>query len=439
MTPLDLIHDLQWSDLPEPVRHRTRMCILDLIGVAAGGHRTRLSAIIRDHAVETCGGTAPMLFEARTASPAGMALAAGMTIDALDGHDGFNPAKGHIGCPLFPAVLALAHKEGSSGQEFLTAIAMGYEFGARAALAQHATVPDYHTSGSWGAVTAAAAGARLSGLDREQTRHALGIAEYHGPRSQMMRVIDHPSMLKDGAGWGAMAGVSAVLLAARGFTGAPAITVEQAPDHWTDLGQRWLIMEQYFKPYPVCRWAQGPIDGVLALARAHNITTAQVAHIEVATFDEAIRLATSRPRNTEEAQYSTSYPCAVALVRGNVTAADIADDALNDPEILRLSAGLVMHPDARANATFPAERLARVTLVLRDGTRLAGDWLNPRWDHRAPPTEAELRAKYHDLADPTLGRARASAIESALDQLHGTGLPPLTDLLFQPIISAPQG
>lgn len=50
-----------------------------------------------------------------------------------------------------------------------------------------------------------------------------------------------------------MAGTSAVLLAQAGFTGAPAITVEQAPEYWADLGQRWLILEQYFKPYPVCR------------------------------------------------------------------------------------------------------------------------------------------------------------------------------------------
>lgn len=433
MTPFDLIHDLNWTDLPAPARERTGLCLLDLIGVAAGGMGTRLSAIIRDHAAEAFGGTVPMLFDARTASAAGVALAAGMSIDALDGHDGFNPAKGHIGCPLFPAALAMAHLHGVSGTEFLSAIALGYEFGARASMAQHGTVADYHTSGSWGAVTAAAAGARLAGLDRDKTRHALGIAEYHGPRSQMMRCIDHPTMIKDGSGWGAMTGVSAVQLAARGFTGAPAITVEAAPQFWADLGERWFILEQYFKPYPVCRWAQAPVEGVLALARAHGLTAKNVAQIEVTTFHESVRLATNRPRTTEEAQYSTSFPCAVALVRGGISPADIADDALDDPEILRLSQSLEMHESDHANARFPAERLARVSLILTDGTRLDGDWMNPRWDHRAPPTEAELRAKYHALADPILGKTRAAGIEDALSGLAGGGLAPLTDLLFQPI------
>ncbi len=433
MTPLDMIHDLKWSDLPADVKRQSELCALDLIGVACGGHGTRLSGMIRAHASETFGGSAPMLFESRTASAAGVALAAGMTIDALDGHDGYNPAKGHIGCPLFPAVLALGHQAGVSGAEFLTTIAMGYEFGSRASVAQHETVPDYHTSGSWGAVTAAAAGARLLKLDTDTTRHALGIAEYHGPRSQMMRCIDHPTMLKDGAGWGAMTGVSSVLLAAKGFTGAPAITVEDATEYWTNLGQRWLILEQYFKPYPICRWAQAPVEGILELRRAHGLTADDIGHIEVETFHEAVRLAMSTPQTTEEAQYSTSFPCAVAAVRGAVTPADIGDDALNDPEVLRLSTSLKMTETDYANQSFPKERFAKTTLVLKSGQRLETGYVSPLWDHRTPPTEVELRAKFHDLADPIIGAGRANAIEKALTELPETDLKPLTDQLFTPI------
>jgi len=433
MKPIEMIHGLQWADLPADVQHRTEMCLLDVIGVAAGGHGIKLSGIIRDHAVETFGGTAPMLFESRTASPAGVALAAGMGIDALDGHDSYYPAKGHIGCSLFPTTLAMAHQAGAGGQEFMATIAMGYEFGARASEAQHATVADYHTSGSWGAVTCAAAGARLVGLDPEQTRHALGIAEYHGPRSQMMRCIDYPTMLKDGSGWGAMTGVSAVQLAARGFTGAPAITVEDAPQYWDDLGSRWLIMNQCFKEFPVCHWALAPVQGVLALAREHDLTSDQVDHIEVETFHNSVCLATSRPTTTEEAQYSTSFPCAVALARGGITPDDIADGSLDDPEILRLSTGLIMTETDYANDNFPAKRFAKVALIQKDGTRLQGEYLTPRWDFTNPPTDAELRSKYHALADPVLGSARANAIENALSNLPDTDLCTLTDLLFQPV------
>ena len=428
-----LIHDLRWQDLPAAVQARLPLALLDLIGVAAGGAGTRLSRIIRDHAAAEFGGTLPMLFDGRGASASGVALAAGMTIDSLDGHDGFNPSKGHIGCPTLAAILPLAVETGASGQDMLTALALGYEFGARAAMAQHGTVADYHTSGSWGAVTAAAVAARLLRLDHDQTRHALGIAEYHGPRSQMMRCIDHPTMVKDGSGWGAMAGVSAARLAAAGFTGAPAITVEEAPAHWADIGTRWYTMEQYFKPYPVCRWAQAPIEGVLALRRAHDLTADQVDRIEVTSFHESIRLATRRPEGSDAAQYSTTFPCAVALVHGTVAPAHIADDALTDPEVLRLSDGMVLHESDHANAAFPLRRYARVDLVLKDGRVLASDWMEPRWDHTAPPTEAALRAKFHELAGPALGQERARTIEAAIDALPQGDFAPLADLIRQPI------
>lgn len=431
MTPFDFIHGLQWDDLPDPVRAQAKRCLLDLIGVAAGGLATDMSRIIRDHAAEDCPGVAPILFDNRTSAPATAAMAMATSIDSLDGHDGYNPAKGHIGCPLLPALLIFGQQARISGKGFLTALVMGYEFGARAAEAQHGTCPDYHTSGSWGAVTAAAAGARLLALDAGQTRHALGIAEYHGPRSQMMRCIDWPTMVKDGAGWGAMSGVSAVQLARRGFTGAPAITVEQAPEYWTGLGTDWRILRQYFKPYPVCRWAQAPIEGVLALRRAHGLCAADVDHIEVDSFHEAIRLATSRPETTEEAQYSTTFPCAVAMVRGGLAPTDLDGAALRDPEILRLSEGLIMAEDAKANAAFPGTRLARVRLVLRDGRVLESDWMRPRWDAEDPPRDAELVEKFHALADPVLGRDRAEAIASVIDRLEEAPLTALTEHLFR--------
>jgi Uncharacterized protein involved in propionate catabolism len=128
---------------------------------------------------------------------------------------------------------------------------------ARAGIALHATVTDYHTSGAWNALAVAAIGARLLKLGPDKLREALGIAEYHGPRSQMMRVIDSPTMLHDGSAWGALAGVTAVYLADQGFTGAPAATVEaeEVDAIWRDLG------EQMGRPPPLHQALSGlPLD-----------------------------------------------------------------------------------------------------------------------------------------------------------------------------------
>ena len=97
---LEFLNQTSWDDLPSKVREHIKFCLLDLIGVAAGGAKTKLSNIARDYAAMDMGGSVPMIFDGRGASVAGVAMAGGMTIDALDGHDGFNPAKGHAGCGL---------------------------------------------------------------------------------------------------------------------------------------------------------------------------------------------------------------------------------------------------------------------------------------------------------------------------------------------------
>lgn len=430
MNAVDFIHTLRWADLPGDVQDQAKRCLLDLIGVGIAGRATDLSRIIHAYAAAEHPGDVPLPFDSQTASATGVALAHGMTIDSIDAHDGFNPAKGHIGCPLWPAVLVNAG--GVTGQELLTTLAMGYEFGARCSIAQHGSVADYHTSGSWGAVAAAAASARLQALNHDITRHALGIAEYHGPRSQMMRVIDHPTMLKDGSGWGAMCGVSAARLAHAGFTGAPAVIVEEQPEVWGDLGQRWYLREQYFKPYPVCRWAQAAVEAVIALRATHALSSKDIDHITIETFHEAIRLATATPQTTEEAQYSTSFPVAVAAVKGQVTGADLTGEALQGAEVLRLSQSLRMVEVEKANAAFPLRRMARVTLHLGDGRTTKGDWGEPKWEHDTPPTTDELQAKFHAYATPIIGAARATAIAEATMRLDDTPASALIDLLVGP-------
>ena len=172
---------------------------------------------------------------------------------------------------------------------------------------------------------------------------------------------------------------------------------------------------------------------MLALRRAHGLTSEMVERIEVETFHESVRLAMNRPTDTDEAQYSTSFPSAVAMVRGGISAADIADEALNEPEVVRLSTGMVMRESEEANTLFPGKRIARVTLVLKDGRRLEGGITTPRWDATDPPSEDEIRAKYHVLADEALGVDRAGAIEAAVHALPKIGFDALTAQLFRPI------
>jgi 2-methylcitrate dehydratase PrpD len=286
----------------------------------------------------------------------------------------------------------------------------------RAGLALHATAGDYHTSGAWNALGCAAVTARRLGLSAAQTRHALGIAEYYGPRSPMMRDIDYPTMVKDGSGWGAMAGVSAALMAYGGFTGAPALTVEgtEVAELWADLGTKWLINEQYFKPYAVCRWAQPAVVGALALQQTHAVRPQAIQQLRVFTFHEAVRLAGRRPQTTEEAQYSLPFAVAAALVHGRLGPAELNGAALSDPRVLHLSGLIELVEVQEFNAHFPARRLARVQIESSDGRLLDSGPVEATWGVEAPPTDAELRQKFRWLAQGTLPAARAADLETTI-------------------------
>ncbi len=431
-----------FAELPPEVQRMATRCLLDLSGTAAAGATTQLSRIIRDHAVEQFGAgpsapSARMLFDGRRASPTGAALAGGMTIDSVDSHDGHVLTKGHAGAAVLPGLLSLvdAAEQSITGSELLTLLVLGYEVAIRAGIALHATVPDYHTSGAWNALGVVAVAGRLWGLDEQRLRDALGIAEYHGPRSQMMRCIDHPTMLKDGSGWGAMTGVSSATLAANGFTGAPALTVEEdaVREIWDDLGEHWRILELYFKPYPVCRWGQPAIEAALEVRRQHGFVADDVAAIDVFTFHEATRLDQHEPATTEEAQYSLPFPVAAALVRGGLVPGDIAGDALTDEGVLAVSRKIRLVDDPLLSARFPAERFARIRVELRNGKVVESRTLPARGDAETPLSEEEITTKFHALADGALG-SRAGLIEELVSATPEAGeTTSILDALLSPL------
>ncbi len=418
--------DLTFDDIPDQVIAYAEDLLLDLIGVAAAASATDAAPIAREiafsqFAAGAHGEAARMIFDGREASIAGAAYAGATQIDNFDGHDGYAPNKGHIGVALLPALLAFCDgRPELSGREALVNLVQGYEIATRAGAVLHATVADYHTSGAWNALAVAAMGARLRGFDREQLRQAIGIAEYHGPRSQMMREIDNPTMLHDGSGWGTLAGVTAALLAERGFTGAPAITVEadEAVEYWADLGAHWFTFEQYIKPYPICRWAHAPIDGALLLRERGALTPGDVAAIEISTFHESARLASAMPETTSKAQYSLAFPVAAAVVRGRVGPDEVLGSGLRDPEIARLVAATSVTESDTYNERFPVGRWGDVTLVLANGERLNSGPINARGGPGERVGRDEVTAKFHAFADGPIGKDRAGKISQAVFNLH---------------------
>lgn len=439
----DFASSLRFQDLPETMRALLRRSFVDTMGVAAMGSSTELADIARRGALAQFGvgtaGGARILMDGRLTSPSGAAMAGAFTVDSIDAHDGTTPNKGHAGSAVFPAVLAVADALRAGGQAVTGAdlavwLALAYETSYRAGQVQHATCADYHTSGAWTAVGVAIACARMLGCNADQIRHAAGIGEYHGPRSQMMRCIDFPTMLRDGVGWGAPSGVTAASLAREGFTGAPALTCEsnEGAPFWSDLGETWLTLEHtHYKPYPCCRWSHPSIDAARDMMRDNALRPQDVVGAEIRTFHYATRLAGHAPKTLDEFSYAIAFPVAVMITRGQIGPQELTPETLSDPEILRLSHAITLIDDPEMTARSVKQRWAQVTLLLRDGRRIEDKPRTPRGDIDAPLSDREISDKFHIFADPILGTPRASEIETLcaeFDTLTAAGVSRLFDL-----------
>lgn len=432
--------------MPPRTRRRAALLFLDTLGICAAAAPLEAGRIARDTAAALFGAgagaqAAPMLFDGRRVSLAGAVFAAATQIDNLDGHDGYNPTKGHIGVVAAPTLAALARPD-LPGSEALAALIVGYEIAGRAGIALHATVPEYHTSGAWNALGVAAMAARLRGQTGAQLREGLGIAEYHGPRSQMMREIATPTMLHDGSGWGVLAGMTAALMAERGFTGAPAVTVERADAApvWADLGQVWQTELQYIKPYPVCRWAHAPIDAVREICAAHGFGTPgfeadSIAAVHIRSFANAVALFPAMPETTAQAQYSLGFSVAAQIVHGALGVAQITGAGLLDARVARLVARTTTEVAPEHEARYPAGRWADVTLTLADGRVLSSGETHARGGPERPFSQADILDKFHAFADPVLGRSRAEALRDAVLALaEGGGFDAVSRQLYDPIL-----
>ncbi|PBC03520.1 MmgE/PrpD family protein [Mesorhizobium sp. WSM3860] len=410
------------SAFPRDVLKSAALQFLDTMGIAIAAGPMQAGQIARDAAVMLYGSgadrhAARMIFDGRRASMAGAAFAAATQTDNLDGHDGYPPTKGHIGVAVIPALLALAEEKPElTGPEALAAIVVGYEIAGRAGIALHATVSDYHTSGAWNSLGVAAVAARLLSLDDDQLRHAFGIAEYHGPRSQMMREIATPTMLHDGSGMGALVGLSAAVLAEAGFAGAPAVTVE-APEvarHWDDLGRFWQMTRQYIKPYPVCRWAHAAIDATRALCLQHGLRPDDISRVHVNSFHYAATLFAGMPDTTSKAQYSLPFAVATMILYGRIGVEHISGSGLGDAAVADMLKRVEVSEAAKHSDRFPAGRWADVQIETVDGRLLDSGDVHARGGPEAPFSEADIVAKYMEFASPVLGSTRAAAIRDGI-------------------------
>lgn len=428
----EFVATIRWDALPEPVRRKAWMCLLDNLGATLAGTLTRVSAIAADYvAAAWPGDDATIVLHKRRASAAGAAFANGCAANGIDIDDSARYAYGHAGAQIFPTALSVAESLGCSGAQLLCALVVGYEVAHRIGRCWHASRSEYQACGSWGSVACAAVAAHLMELTPDQVHHALGIAEYHAPNLPMMRDVDHPAMVKHGIGWAAMTGVVSAGLAARGFTGIPTLLSFPEYQEWgQDIGRNYLMVDGVAwksEHYACCGWAHAGVEGARQLVETNNIKLADIASIRVESSRATARLGTRLPATTEEAQFNQAWPLAAMLIDGEIGPAQMLEERLPDPQIRELAGRVEVVATDEMEELYhlfeqghPHGRFAsRVLITLHDGRRFDSGLVDgglgfpqPGWD------EARMVRKFRWLAGFVIDDEHANRLLDLLAHLE---------------------
>ena len=337
----------------------------------------------------------------------------------------------HPGCAVVPAAWAMAELGRNSGTELIRAVALGYDVGARIAMAlggvkfMHAA----HSSHSFGALFgAAAASGALARFDAQRMRYLLSYtAQQASGISCWMRDPDHIEKAFDFAGMPARNAVAGATMVACGFTGVDdafsgsrnfwlAYDKHTDTSHVSrDLGRTYEIMRSNIKNWSVGSPIQAALDSLLALIVAHDVKAAQVRSLRVQVQHTESFIVDNR----DMPDICMQHLLAVMLLDGGLTFETSHDDErMHDPKVLAARKRIVF--EGSTALTRAGGRQAIVEIELLDGRRIRhrtevvrGAWQNPM-------TRAEVDAKCLPLMAPVLGKRRSRSLLNrvwALDEV----------------------
>jgi 2-methylcitrate dehydratase PrpD len=419
------------AEVPEEAAAASRPAVIDCLGCILAGAAEESGRIMGAAlAAEGAGGQATLLGTAQRAGPRDAALANGLAAHALDYDDISWPLYGHPSVAILPAAFALAEETGADLGALLEAYAVGVEVAAK--IGRWAN-PDlylhgWHATGVIGALGAAAAAARMLGLDDRAAAHALGIA---ASGSAGLR-RNFGSMTKPlHAGRAAETGVLAARLAAGGYTandealegrfgffetfGGRALP---RPDALAEsLGAPWEAVDPgiVLKRYPSCGATHCALDALLALRARHGFGHDAIAEIVCGAERLATRvLQFPRPGTGLEGKFSMHFCLAVAAVDGPPGLRHFTPAWVSDARVRALLPSITLSDREDLGSGVNDAVPACVEVVLRDGTRLCETVTVPAGDPRKPMSDDDRRRKFLECAAAALDPAAADAAWEAL-------------------------
>ncbi len=387
------------EDIPAAVRARAALILADSIGAIVGGMAEPevIAFTARLGAGDTTIPGTP-----QRAAPAQAALLMGTAGTWLEMDEGNQFAKGHPGMHTIPAMLAFPPAQ-VSGPDFLAALTIGYEIGARVGIAS-ALNPAMHPHGTWGTLCAAVAVQRLAGADAPRMREAITIASTLGLATSRRTMLEGGTVRNLFAGVSNQMGLTVHDMLEAGFTGSQddlshvygrVVSDHFDPTAMTDaLGERWEVSRNYFKLHACCRYNHAALD---ALAMLGPLNPAQVANVHVETYGLAAELSDPAPRNVLAAKFSVPFAIATTLLNRSSKVGSFTLDQVQREDIRALAARVTVTEDPALSAMLPDHRPARITLTMQDGTTVEAVTETNRGDWADPYGEGDIREKYDSL------------------------------------------
>jgi len=433
--------------IPPDVIDRTALIVADCIGAIVGGAAEPDVAALAGH--QSGSGPALLIGTSQTRAAGTAALLNGTAGTTLEMDEGNQFCKGHPGMHTVPAALAAASAAASrdkiSGAAFLAAVAIGYDVGARVGIAT-ALRPSMHPHGTWGAICAATAVARLQSAPPDRMRHAISLAASLGLSTSRRTMLEGGTVRNVFAGVSGQMGVLAGDMIASGFTG-DSDGVAQVFGHvvsdsfdeaafTSDLAKRWEVSRNYFKMHSCCRYNHAALDALDSLrSSSAGLDYRAVDSVLVETYSLAVELDEPAPKNVLAGKFSVPFAMATALVNGATGVDSFTMTNIVNPEILDLARRVKVVEDPAMTALLPDKRPARVLLRLKSGETLQAATETNRGDWADPYPAHEIRDKYMSL---TTRLWREEAAARIWDMVMALGTAPSLDAILQEMAQAPR-
>jgi 2-methylcitrate dehydratase PrpD len=436
--------------IPADAVRAAKRVTLDSLGVAWAATDTPGSTPLRDLAVREGGAADATLIGYGDRVPAGAAaLVNGTLAGALDFDCLHEPSIMHSDIAVLPAVLALAERQSASGADFLAALVLGNDLACRLGLSsqEHG---GWFRSALYGSIAAAAASAKLLGLDAAGIRNAMGIA-FSSAGGSRQGNEERCFTKRMATAFAAQAGVQAALLAQAGVTG-PAALLEGEAGVWAncergdagpmlaDLGRRYQNAEISLKKYPSCACNHAAIEATLRITRAHALAPDAVARarVTVTPYMDRIVGGAFPPGDTPQvdAQFNIYYSVACALLRGRLGVDEILPPAIFDPAVRPMIERIEVVVDHRLTTLLAP---ATVEVATTDGRRFVETVAEVPGTPQAPLSDAEVEAKFRACAARGAAPLDAARADLLLERVRGVEALPDMRGFFASIVADAAG